>query len=1037
MRGRLFVVALSHLDSQWRWTLRRSVCEFLPHTVVENRERFARFPWHVLSFEGAFRYRLLEEYFPRHLEEIQRWVERGNWSPAGAAWEAMDCMLPTSEALIRQILHGQRLFRRLFGRESEDLLLPDCFGFPAALPTVAAHCGVRGFSTQKLRLREKLRAVAPIPFHLGIWEGPDGSELLAALDPGGYGEPVATDLAHDPEWRARFADFARRGLPRLGLLYTGVGDQGGALPAESLAQIERALARPEGHEVRQVASHEPFRILERERQRLPRYRGELLLALHATGGYSSRLSMKRAHRLTERAVSVAERAAATLMPRSRLACAEIALGEAWRRLLAHQMHDTLCGTCIPEAYDLAAQDLAVARRSAEAVLGRAAAAAADRLDTACRGSRLLVFNPIPRAREALVVARIDATELPPGALEIETPDGQLLLGQAAAHSDRTIEVSFVASLPPLGWSLFALRAASGTAPSDLSAEDGVLENRRLRAEFDSGGDLVRLIDKTAGRDCLRAPVRFELFDDRSPRFPSWEILPATLAGSPVERFEAPANVRLLERGPARARLASVRRLGASRLETIWTLAAGAAGTRLELSAGLDWWQRGRLLKARFDFAAGDAVATYDGGLGVVERGVNEERCNEVPGQRWADLSERSAAGGTAVLSLLHAGWDRPAEATLRLTLVHTPATGRRFRFQRLQDLGHQRLEFALYPHRGGWREGEVVAQAEEVALPPVAFLLAGSGRGSARQLAGLAIDRGPCELLALKPAEAADGEVVVRLRETAGAPAAIDLRWPDPVLALRPLDGCERPLAPADVSKAPQRVELRGFGLATFGARFASLPSSEVRQPALEPLDLPCDRVLSGRQGVRSSLGFDGHGTVFPQELLADPLAADGESLPLTRDEEGRLLGLSCRGQQIALGMAAEAQRLVLVAARSGGDRRVRFDGTGFAVELLVHDWRQPLETWDLFLRHGGVPWRRFRPGSSRAVCLAWSASHLHDRRGRDRVLEPGHLFRYRLALPAGVAHLRLPADPRVLLVGAYLEAAESPLATLATPPFD
>ena len=29
-------------------------------------------------------------------------------------------------------------------------MLPDCFGFPASLPTILAHSGVKGFSTQKL-----------------------------------------------------------------------------------------------------------------------------------------------------------------------------------------------------------------------------------------------------------------------------------------------------------------------------------------------------------------------------------------------------------------------------------------------------------------------------------------------------------------------------------------------------------------------------------------------------------------------------------------------------------------------------------------------------------------------------------------------------------------------------------------------------------------------------------------------------------------------------------------------------------------------
>ena len=32
-------------------------------------------------------------------------------------------------------------------------MLPDCFGFPASLPSILAHAGIKGFSTQKLTWR--------------------------------------------------------------------------------------------------------------------------------------------------------------------------------------------------------------------------------------------------------------------------------------------------------------------------------------------------------------------------------------------------------------------------------------------------------------------------------------------------------------------------------------------------------------------------------------------------------------------------------------------------------------------------------------------------------------------------------------------------------------------------------------------------------------------------------------------------------------------------------------------------------------------
>ena len=89
--------------------------------------------------------------------------------------EAFDANLPSPESIVRQILLGSLELERSVGRSSDDLFLPDCFGFPRSLPTVAAHCGVVGFLTQKLRRGSEMRAAHGIPFALGRWRGPKPS----------------------------------------------------------------------------------------------------------------------------------------------------------------------------------------------------------------------------------------------------------------------------------------------------------------------------------------------------------------------------------------------------------------------------------------------------------------------------------------------------------------------------------------------------------------------------------------------------------------------------------------------------------------------------------------------------------------------------------------------------------------------------------------------------------------------------------------------------------------------------------------------
>ena len=83
-------------------------------------------------------------------------------------------------------------------------MLPDCFGFPASLPTILAHSGVKGFSTQKLAWGSSAPGGGPdslektpegTPFNVGVWVGPDGETVIAALNPGDYAGGIYTDLS--------------------------------------------------------------------------------------------------------------------------------------------------------------------------------------------------------------------------------------------------------------------------------------------------------------------------------------------------------------------------------------------------------------------------------------------------------------------------------------------------------------------------------------------------------------------------------------------------------------------------------------------------------------------------------------------------------------------------------------------------------------------------------------------------------------------------------------------------------------------------
>jgi alpha-mannosidase len=200
----LYVVGYAHLDTEWRWEYPQVINEFLRKTMDDNFALIGKYPHYVFNFSGANRYRLMKEYYPADFAKLTENVHTGRWFPAGSSMEEGDVNAPNAEAIIRQILYGNEWFRKEFGEASAEYMLPDCFGFPASLPTILAHSGVKGFSTQKLTWGSSADAGGPesrektpegTPFNVGVWIGPDGESVLAGLNPGSYGGGIYTDLS--------------------------------------------------------------------------------------------------------------------------------------------------------------------------------------------------------------------------------------------------------------------------------------------------------------------------------------------------------------------------------------------------------------------------------------------------------------------------------------------------------------------------------------------------------------------------------------------------------------------------------------------------------------------------------------------------------------------------------------------------------------------------------------------------------------------------------------------------------------------------
>ncbi|HIU54834.1 MAG TPA: alpha-mannosidase, partial [Candidatus Gallibacteroides avistercoris] len=149
----VYLVADAHLDTQWNWDVRTTIDKYVYNTLVQNLWLLDNYPNYVFNFEGAVKYNWMKEYYPLEYERIKKYIQEGRWHISGSTWDATDTNIPSPESFFKNILLGQMFYKNEFGVKSTDIFLPDCFGFGYTLPTIASHCGLIGFSTQKLGWR--------------------------------------------------------------------------------------------------------------------------------------------------------------------------------------------------------------------------------------------------------------------------------------------------------------------------------------------------------------------------------------------------------------------------------------------------------------------------------------------------------------------------------------------------------------------------------------------------------------------------------------------------------------------------------------------------------------------------------------------------------------------------------------------------------------------------------------------------------------------------------------------------------------------
>ncbi len=1015
-KKKIYTVATAHLDTIWSWDFETTVSKYIYNTLVDNFALFKKYPHYTFNFEGSYRYELMEEYYPELFNEMKGYIESGRWNVCGSSFENGDMNVPSPEALFRNILFGNSYFDKKFGKRSVDIYLPDCFGFGWALPSVAAHAHLMGFTTQKLAWG----SAYGVPFDIGVWKGVDGAEIYASVNPHDY----YFTLKKLRDW-----DFVQKKLKeneKYGLdmtyIFHGIGDRGGAPKEASVAFVESEIEKNANSDIEVLASSadqiyhdidEGF--TDEQKAKLPRWETELVMQNHGVGGYTSRAIGKRWNKRCEELADMAERAGVIADYLGTAEYNKTALTRNWKRFIAHQFHDDLPGTSVQRAYRRSWNDYAMSMNGFASELEASSASVGSLLKTDfCTGIPVVVSNSIEHRRSGAVTLHLKDVKLP--YVRVYDQKGREIKSQVNYVKDGITEVVFIADVPSLGFRVYDVRPSD--TPCMLKgnvsiSSENVMENQKYIVRLNKKGNISSIVDKDMNeQELLAEPISLGLFKYKGSRaWPAWEMN-FKEANKDPDRIPNIVTITVEETGPARVAFRVEQKDKKSNFVSIIALTDGSE--YVEVYSEIEWRSLRTMAKNKFAFKCSNEKATFDLGLGAIQRENMNEKLFEVPAQKWADITDSDEKWGVSVFSECKNGWDKYKDNTLRMTVVHTPKGNYRIdSMQSMMDLGLNRYSYAVYSHKG--KVGaDTQLQARFFTQPMTGYVETKHQGvlGSEYSFGGVS-DKAVI-MRACKKAEDSD-EIVVRLNEGANSSVErFELTLGEGIESAREIYASEEPKGEACIENGKLVTSFKPYGIKSFALKLK--PSAVLgKKTVSRPVSLPADCKIITAQGENSSMPYN-----IPKEIIKDSVDAAGLHFDIKRDGENALI---CAGQTIRL--SSDAEQLALLIA-SDSDKELEFLVDDDSVVKQVFSMTERFAGWDLY-DFGETAYIK-------KAKLGYEATHSHDEAGKD-IYAKG-LYFYILTLDVkGKKTVMLPVDEQTVVLSA--SEVINPHGTLATPVYD
>jgi alpha-mannosidase len=712
-------VGHAHLDLGWLWRFRETRRK-AARTFSTALRMIEEYPDYVFGASQPQLFQWVKEDYPELYAQIKEAISKGRIECQGGMWVEPDMNLTGGESLVRQCLYGKRFFKEEFGKEINNLWLPDVFGYSAALPQILKKSGIDHFITQKISWNE----TNTFPHHTFLWYGIDGTPIETHFLP--------TDDYNCDNHPQKLIEashrFAQSDIHDGYLNLFGIGDGGGG---PSRRHIEWAIRGEDCEGVPKMhlsPAGEFMHYLEEQDVRdLPVWRGELYLELHR-GTYTTQALIKKYNRTIELKLrdveflgSVALLTAASTFP-------ALQLRQIWKDTMLHQFHDVLPGSSIREVYEDA------------------------------NGQSEKNLQQLSTLQDELLL------ELTPS----NDPDLMTFVNTQPWERTEIVNVygdDVSVTVPSMGYRCYSLatlqeQVRTTDAQVRISEDCTHLENDSISVTILQNGNIGSILLKECGMEMLQDPGAgiFKLYEDKPYSWDAWDV--SLYYQDTTPEYAQLIGQKIIKNSTQVAMIEQQYRIGHSAITQVLELRAHEA--LLRATCKVQWNETNKMLRL---FASTDIswpTATYEIQYGTIERPTHsntswDEAKFEVCGHRFADLSQTDR--GMALINDCKYGY-RIYQGYMELNLLRSPVYP-----DDQADRGSHEFSYAYMPHTGPFNSSDVFKIAHDFNSP--LYQIQGRGPSESEQLSFFSTDTDQVCIEVVKPAEDGNG-TILRCYETRG-----------------------------------------------------------------------------------------------------------------------------------------------------------------------------------------------------------------------------------------------------------------------------